>query len=79
MVQHDLQHLLHHLGVGDVVTEETQFGSEPSDAVHEIFYGLPLLLHQGAKLTSDLLRVRLTHALDPDAHPLDHLPHHHSG
>jgi hypothetical protein len=70
----NLQHLPHHFDVGDVIAEETQVSSEPGEAVCEVLRVLRLLPHQGAKVTSQLLCVCLTHALDPDADPLDCLP-----
>lgn len=42
-----------------------EINTKPIDVVHEIFLVLCLLLH-GSKLTLKLLRVGLTHPLDPD-------------
>jgi hypothetical protein len=73
VIRYNLQHLSHNLSIGDVVAEKTQLGGEPGDAVHEILCVLHLLTHQGAKVTPNLLCVRLAYALDSDANLLDHL------
>jgi hypothetical protein len=67
VIRYHLQHLAHDLDVGDVV-------ASPGDAVREILHVLRLLPHQGAKLTPNLPRVHLTHALDSNVDLLDHLP-----
>jgi hypothetical protein len=76
LVWHDLQHVAHHLCIGNVVTEESQFNGEPGDAVREILFILYLLPHQGFKFMPDLLHIGLIHMLDSDANPLDRLPRH---
>lgn len=43
-----------------------EISTKPIDVVHEIFLVLCLLPHQGSKLTVKLLRIGLTHPLDPD-------------
>jgi hypothetical protein len=43
-----------------------EISTKPIDVVHEIFLVLCLLPHQGSKLTVKLLRIGLTHSLDPD-------------
>jgi hypothetical protein len=73
---YNLQHLLHYLGVDDIVTEETRSGfrNKPSDVVHEIFCVLCLLSNQDVELTTKPLRVDLVHPLDLDVDLLNYLP-----
>ncbi|KAG8069566.1 hypothetical protein GUJ93_ZPchr0006g42233 [Zizania palustris] len=62
---HNLQQFPHHLGIGDVVAEETQISGELGDVVREILRVHHLLQHQGVELTPKLLCIGIAHPLDP--------------
>jgi hypothetical protein len=71
---HNLQKLLYHLGVGDVVAEDAEVGGERRDADAELGDGLAFLEDDCAELAAQLLRTGVARAVITDPKHLDGIP-----